>query len=394
MYMRKGFVQLLLNLSKGTSVCFSFSMKETADVNGRENTMGGYRDYEKKREDKLLRRRWRRGAFGHFLGFLMKLVLTLIIALVLGLHCMFCGPSPTIRDILTMSVTESSALKFLPYLFMTPDAVEEIIERCALVEPDEATDVSLITIKANDPVSEADSEDAENTDEKKEEPIALYPVKGATYCGYMMVVQDPSRVFVGVASDSYGGSGLTIEKIAERYGAVGGINANGFDDPNGSGNGGKPIGTVVSNGTIRGVNAHYTTAAFDQNNILHVGKFTEAELKELGIRDAASWGPALVVNGEAAQVSDKQTGLNPRSAIGQRADGAVLMLFIDGRHANSLGASYSDIIDIMLQYGAVNACNLDGGYSAIMYLNGERVSDILDLEQSRKIPSAFLIRGE
>ncbi|MBQ1255943.1 MAG: phosphodiester glycosidase family protein [Clostridia bacterium] len=354
--------------------------------------MGGQSKSEKKRQDKILRRRWRRGAFGHFLGFIFKLILTLVIALVLGLHVMFCGPSPTIRDILTMSVTESSALKFVPYLFMTPDAVHEIIERCALVEPDEDTDTSLIQIKANAPVS--GDENGEAAEEKKEEPIQLYPVKGATFCGYMMVVQDPSRVFVGVASDDFRSVGLTIDKIAERYGAVGGINANGFDDPNGSGDGGKPIGTVVSNGKIMKVDPNYTAAGFDQNHILHVGKFTEEKLEELGIRDAAAWGPALVVNGEAAQVSDTQTGLNPRSAIGQRADGAVLMLFIDGRHANSLGASYSDIINIMLKYGAVNACNLDGGYSAIMYLNGERVSDILDLEQSRSMPSAFLIRGE
>lgn len=356
--------------------------------------MGGRNISEKKKQDKLLRRRWRRGAFGHYLGFLLKIVLTLVIALVLGLHVMFCGPSPTIRDILTMSVTESSALKFVPYLFMTPDAVHEIIERCALVEPDEDTDTSLIQIKANQPSSAATAGEAETGEDKEEEPIQLYPVKGATFCGYMMVIQDPSRVFVGVASDDFRSAGLTIDKIAARYGAVGGINANGFDDPNGSGDGGKPIGTVVSNGKIMKVDPNYTAAGFDQNHILHVGKFTEEKLKELGIRDAAAWGPALVVNGEAAQVSDTQTGLNPRSAIGQRADGAVLMLFIDGRHANSLGASYSDIINIMLQYGAVNACNLDGGYSAIMYLNGERVSDILDLDQSRSMPSAFLIRGE
>lgn len=352
---------------------------------------------EKKRQKKILRRRWRRGAWGHFFAFIFKLVLTLVIALVLGLHCMFCGPSPTIRDILTMSVTESSALKFLPYLFMTPDTIEDIFKRSAVVEPDEGIDTSLITIKAQHSVSTVNPEDTENSEEaeNKEEPIALYPVKGLTYCGYMMIVQDPSRVFVGACDDSYyNARGMRIDELAAKYGAIGGINANGFEDPSGSGNGGKPIGTVVSNGNIMKVDPNCTAAGFDQNNILHVGKFTKKQLEELGIRDAAAWGPALIVNGEAAKVSDTQTGLNPRSVIGQRADGAVLMLFIDGRHANSLGASYSDVIDIMLQYGAVNACNLDGGYSAVMYLNGERVSDILTLDQSRRLPSAFLIRGE
>ena len=101
-----------------------------------------------------------------------------------------------------------------------------------------------------------------------------------------------------------------------------------------------------------------------------------------------------MINGEAQQVSEIDTGLNPRSAIGQRADGAVLFLFIDGRHANCPGASYPDTVDVMLQFGAVNACNLDGGYSSVMYLNGERISDVLSLEQSRRMPVAFLIRAE
>ena len=60
------------------------------------------------------------------------------------------------------------------------------------------------------------------------------------------------------------------------------------------------------------------------------------------------------------------SGWNPRTAIGQRADGAVIFVCIDGRQAGSVGGKYADVIDIMLEYGAVNACNLDGGSSTVM----------------------------
>lgn len=243
------------------------------------------------------------------------------------------------------------------------------------------------------PVREPDELD-ERFKDVASEGIELHPVTGDTFFGYMMIVEDPSRVFVGSSSKGFKTRGLRIDEMIEKYGAIGGINANGFSDANGSGDGSAPFGTVIVDGEILREDYQRAGAGFDENNVLHVGKLSGNRLKELGLRDAAGWGPALVIDGEAQKVSDIETGLNPRSAIGQRADGAVLLLFIDGRHANCPGASYTDTIKVMLDFGAVNACNLDGGYSSVMYLNGERISDVLTLEQSRMMPVAFLIRAK
>ena len=60
------------------------------------------------------------------------------------------------------------------------------------------------------------------------------------------------------------------------------------------------------------------------------------------------------------------SGWNPRTAIGQRADGAVIFVCIDGRQAGSVGGTYADVINIMQEYGAINACNMDGGSSTVM----------------------------
>ena len=119
---------------------------------------------------------------------------------------------------------------------------------------------------------------------------------------------------------------------------------------------------------------------------------TESQAKKKGIRDAITFGPALIVNGEPVSVKGQSSGLNPRTAIGQRADGAVLMLVIDGRQASSLGATYSDLITIMLEYGAINAINMDGGSSSLMYYKGEYLNTGVSLTGSRNMPTAFIVR--
>ena len=47
-----------------------------------------------------------------------------------------------------------------------------------------------------------------------------------------------------------------------------------------------------------------------------------------------------------------------------------------------------------MKYGAVNACNLDGGTSSIMHYDGRRISSIENISVAREIPTAFLVRQE
>ena len=80
-----------------------------------------------------------------------------------------------------------------------------------------------------------------------------------------------------------------------------------------------------------------------------------------------------------------------QNCIGQRADGAVLLLVVDGRQANSLGATYTDLIDIMLDFGAVNAANLDGGSSSYMVYENEIITTRASLYQPRRMATAILV---
>ena len=188
-------------------------------------------------------------------------------------------------------------------------------------------------------------------------------------------------------------SGVRVEDFAKQENAVAAINGGGFMDEGGVGKGGMPLGIVIKDGKLLngGLSSAQPIVGFDQNNQLIVGTMTGQECLDRGIRDAVSFGPTFIVNGKAMEVAGSGGGLNPRTALGQRADGAVLMLVIDGRQSHSIGATYKDCIDVMLQYGAVNAANLDGGSSSMLVYNGEVQNVCASLYGSRPLPTAFIV---
>lgn len=232
------------------------------------------------------------------------------------------------------------------------------------------------------------------TDEN--EGIMVYPVTGPSYIGYMAVIDDPSRVFVGTI-DYFGSTakGMRIDKLTAKYSAVGGINGGGFSDSGGTGTGGQPSGLIISNGNLlrkHSPNSESSSVVigFDQNDTLIVGKYSSID--SLNLRDAMAFNAALIVDGKNMTNDIRRLTLTTRTAIGQDADGRVLMLVIEGRQPNSLGASFADLAQIMLEFGAINAGNLDGGTSTTLYLNNASVYSGYRLDCSRNIPAAFLIK--
>ena len=189
-------------------------------------------------------------------------------------------------------------------------------------------------------------------------------------------------------------SGKTVEDMAKSYNAVLATNGGGFEDAGGMGNGGTPIGIVISEGKIvyGSASKTYELIGFDNDNKLVVGNMTGAEALNRGVRDALSFGPILIVNGKAAKINGTGGGLNPRTAIGQREDGAVLLLVIDGRQANSLGASYEDVMNVLLEYGAINGANLDGGSSSLLYYEGKYINNSSSLVGAREMPTSIIVR--
>ncbi len=315
------------------------------------------------------------GLFGRIVRRFFLLLFTLILMVVIGLglilNTIFHGPSPAAVEKLTMSLLEPSATKWIPALFIGKEAVEEIRTPKGQALTDDFTDTSKVIINKDTGLSAGDEW------EGHPDGIRIDDYKGKTFNAHIMVVRDPAQVYMGISNKngfSRSVPGKRPNVAIEDEGALAVINAGAFFD-NGTANpevGSTPEGLVYSEGSCvwsNGAPPNATGfAGFNTDNILVVSteNMTKAKAEELNIRDGCCFGPALIINGEVNQEAYSVSGLNPRTAIGQRADGAVVFICVDGRQAGSIGGSYADVIDIMVEYGVVNACNMDGGSSSVM----------------------------
>ena len=224
----------------------------------------------------------------------------------------------------------------------------------------------------------------------EEDGLLVARIIGKRWSGYIAVIDDPMRVSLSVCpvfSSELRGS--SVAEHAENSGAVLAINGGGFEDPDGAGKGAIPMGNVVANGELRW-NSYGSTVGMDAAGQLHVGEFSGLRCMELGLQWAVSYGPTLVENGEIRAGLDGLY-LEPRTAVGQRADGAVILVVIQGRQPAALGVSRQELAEIMVEYGAVNAGNLDGGASSDMFFRGEYVNVCNTSGGPRGIPTAVVV---
>ena len=361
---------------------------------GQERAVNSYFAAENGKKESF----WRK--LGRFFAklFLLALETVLLAAILLygGMYVLAKGPSPAIRKIFVTSVRETSAIGFLADLYLSEEEIAEI-EAVKEAEEYAPTDTSLFT-ERTEPAADSSNvpqPDAWGLVDDDGDGIIIEPVKGTGYAGYMMVVLDPSRVIVGSVPGSYGVRGYTVAQFVERFDAVAGTNAGGFVDPNGEGNGSLPDSTVVFEGDVYFSGCVTGIAAIDGNHILHVQKsMTRQELIDNNIQYAVCYGPVLISNGEAADPETLRYSLNPRTAIGQRSDKAMLILVIDGRQASSMGASFQDLIEIFERFGAVNAVNLDGGSSSVMWYGGDYINKTASVIGIRPVPTSILVLKE
>ena len=309
----------------------------------------------------------------------LGVVLLAFVVLVVGAVTVICkGPSQSAAEVFVNTVMETSAAKFVARIYYSEEEVNAILRKYSVIETDEVTE----NTGPFNPIDETEKDD-----------IIVEEVLGSTFRGRIMIIRDPSRVQVAALDVYDGRGGKRVEEFYADTGAIAAINAGGFEDAGGVGNGGTPLGIVIHDSKLLygSRSSTSTVIGFDQNDVLVVGKMTGQQALDRGLRDAVSFGPVFIVNGKMADITGDGGGLNPRTVIGQRADGTVLLLVIDGRQASSLGASYKDCAQIMLDYGAVNAANLDGGSSSMMMHNGEVLNVSSSLYGSRRLPDAIVV---
>ena len=314
-----------------------------------------------------------------------KLVTKIIIAMVILVSSfslfLFYGPIDGFRNFWITSAMTSMSHQYLATWFYNNDVINEVLANNHIIEVDENTNPDLINFKDYDNSSKIYENEYEKEILTKDPGNDLYKVievSGSGYQGYLVAIYDPSRV--SIATTAYlGKRGEAITTVAKRENAIIAINAGGFYDPDWNSNGALPHGTVIKDGKIV---SDYEDAAmgggfvgFTKDNKLVLGKMTAEEALAMGIRDAIEFGPFLIVNGKSSFVKGNGGwGIAPRTAIGQREDGIVLFLVINGRLATSIGADMGDLTEIMENYGAVNAANMDGGSSSALVINNEIIN--------------------
>ncbi len=339
-----------------------------------------------------------------FFLLLFTLIVLLVVGLALAMNLIFNGPSTAARDALTMSLLEPSATKWIPGLFMSEELVASIRDSGKDETPLEDINLDEIVIMDSSSLAAADEWAA------YPDGIRIESYAGKTYNAHIMLIQDPSRVYLGLSSyDGFSTSkpGKRLNVAIEDEGASAAVNAGAFNDDGTAGAqvGSVPSGMVIHDGKVV---SNVKNAAFpggfggftNDNKFVVAENMTEAHAMELGIRDGCEFGPVLIVNGVPnQQVYSGNSGYNPRTVIGQRADGVVIIICADGRQAGSLGATYKDMIDLLTAYGAVNACNMDGGSSSVMlyrdYNTGEvNMINSYSVLQSepRRMPNFWMVK--
>ena len=221
--------------------------------------------------------------------------------------------------------------------------------------------------------------------------ITIIKVTGSEYDSRLAIVKDPAQLDLALA-EGFGTEGSTIGRIAADNNAVLAVNASGFYDPEGHGNGGIAHGLVIKDGQIYSefAGGNNKTIGFDYENNLQIGIYRDGQ----NLRDAVEFKPALVFDGQKMVEGSAGWGISPRTAIGQTRNGQVLLLVVDGRQpGHSIGCTMGDLADVLLRYDAYQACNLDGGSSSIMYYNGRKITrpSAGDKESGRRLPNAFII---
>ena len=334
---------------------------------------------------------------GKVFAFVGVTVGMVFVCLLLTITLICHGPSNSAKELFATTILETGQLKFLANVFLSKDEIEGIVSKNSLQDMNVEIDENLIKTNID----------------KTKKLIEIHEVNGNNFEGKMMVVNDPSKISLATTYP-WGEYGKELGVLTEDAGAIAGVNGGIYYS---SGNkGGRPLGVTVSNGEIQDISLGLVglyLIGFDENNLLRIislDGMNKVQVEELikteKIRDAVAFQEEssdknnhfvkLIINGEKRELNGMGSGANPRTAIGQRKDGSVLILVTDGRGKNGhLGATASDIIDIMAEYGAVNAANLDGGSSSSLYYNHEYLMTSVTFyyaNSSWRLPTAFVVK--
>ena len=225
--------------------------------------------------------------------------------------------------------------------------------------------------------------------------ILIVREKGSTYRGVLVVMKDPSRLSLHAAT-TLGSIGQYCGQIAQAHGGVIGMTGSGFIDPGGTGNGGTLAGYAMCNGKAYGDHMGYGYKRLELHADNRIYIRDSASPVSSDTTDAVEFSPAMIIDGET--VVNARSGfsdLQPRACLGQSKYGEIIALLVEGRLTTSVGISVPDCAAIMAKHDCMQAMNLDGGTSAMIWYKGKYImrSSNPALTAGRTLPNAFVYAG-
>ena len=331
-----------------------------------------------------------------------KVLLVLVILAIIGVSSgglLLYGPYSGFRDWLITTAMTTMTHQYFATWFYDDETIEASLAKNKVEEVNEITNTNTIVINntVEETVYENEYERAVLEKDPNNDDYKIIEINGKGYSGYLAVIYDPSRIKT-VYTKKLGTSGQYLKQMAKDNDALIAINGGVFEDPNFNSTGSDPLGITFSGGkliTSKTWNGSGGLIGFTEDNKLVLGKMTVKQAQEMKVRDGVTFGPFLIINGKKSTIlGNGGWGTAPRTAIGQRKDGIVLFLVIDGRTVTKPGANMNDLIEIMENYGAYNATNLDGGTSSAMVVNGDIINDPIDssgAHRTRFISTGFIL---
>lgn len=317
---------------------------------------------------------------------ILFIIFELAFTAITGPLMVYYGPFKNLKSTVVGAAMTTFTLQWLATSFLSHEKINQIMSE------------QTIAVIAQDNSKGVDS--GVNVKSKNDNGIERYDVTGKKFKGYLLVVKDPTRLKVGY-SNKLGKEGELTSDIAKDNNAIAAINGGAFTDKASeslkTGIGANPAGVIMSNGKIvyDGMNNEdqkREAVAFTKSGKLLVGAYSIKEMKNFGVTEAVSFGPAMIVNGEKTITKgDGGWGIAPRACIAQRKDGAILLLVIDGRELKSIGATLREAQDVLYEYGAYNATNLDGGSSSTLFYEDEIINNPCGKSGERTVPSIIYV---
>ncbi len=328
----------------------------------------------------------------------MKNKKLVILCVILDLGAIFClllayGPIDKFKNWFIPTSMGSWTHSYFAKTLYSDKTIQEVLDNNEILEVEGVTDPGQISFNNEDPLVYESIYDEQVL--KREEGNDVYKIINIdteTSKGYILVVYDASRISLETSPKIKNG-GQQIRNLASTYDALAAVNASGFGRNKSTG-ALYMVDTLIMKGKLL-YSKKGALIGFNNDNILTLTYDDPAKAIENGMKDAVSFGPFLIVNGKASTFKGNGGGgLRPRTAVGQRKDGIVLFVVIDGNSSGTTGMDFKELTNIFVKYGAWNAANLDGGGSSSLWAGGKLINKPGGWGYSgeRYLPNAWIIK--